>query len=403
MPGYYYATPLGHDLGGLARSMVGGDARQGQAGVMQSRQALIDQQAMNEVAERELLHKRGELVRAQITQEEQQTQGRSDLAGIFQLLPQAPLAATQPPPSAMPMPPAPEPVAADYSMGAPGLANAVGGYVPSVPIAPRTRAQLMADAYGQSVLAGPAHMTALPKAMLGFGGAMDASAPEGTPAPYGPGRLTSLSVGAGEPYNQTPLGFNAQETRKAGEAAARDRTQRRGQDVHAGTQVQIERDIKEPGRMERKEMTAAGKAGKDAKPKKLTDTQEARLAKDIEQEVRVQGVKITPQQSAQIVGTVRQRVAAGEPLIEVKADVLSSLVEETPGEKTWYGGKGKPTRTLKMPGQAASAPAAAAPAAPAAPKVDESGLRAKAQAAIKSGKNASAVAKRFKELTGKDL
>ncbi len=377
---YFFSTPIGKDLSGLARAMGGGLGAKtaGQLGVMESRQQLYDEQAANEVAERELWRQRVATERQKTRDLQDQAAAQSELANVFRLMPNAPMVAPPLPAEATPMPVAPAAVSADYNLGAPALPEAVGGYVPSVRVNPRTKQELAAEAYAQAVLAGHQTMGALPKMFLGYGGAMDATAPDLKNLPYGPARLTSLGVGAGEPYGQTPLGTAAHEQRLGGEAAQRDATVRRGQDVRDDT-ARRGQDVRAGTAVETTNIREAGKAARDAakpgggqKPLRMTVPQQQALGKKIEAQLAAQGVESTPQQRAGYVDAVVKRMAGGESYASAAADVVASMTEETaPAEKKWFG-KDKPaTRALVPPKLAADAPAqdtankpaAAAPAA----------------------------------------
>src|SRR4051812_25880409 len=132
MPGYYYSTPIGQGMSNLARAIGGAQGQAAQQGLMQARQGLVDQQAITEAAQQEMLRQHGNLYRRQAAAVDQSTGGARGLAEAFSMLPNAPLSPELAPYVEAATPPAPEPVAANYGLGAPSLPQAVGGYVPSV-------------------------------------------------------------------------------------------------------------------------------------------------------------------------------------------------------------------------------------------------------------------------------
>lgn len=395
MSGYYYATPIGRGMSNLAGAIAGGRSQAAQAGLLQARQELVDQQALTEEAQRAAQVQLGNVRRAQARAKEQEIQGATDLGSVFLGMQNAPLKVdtelVNQAYGQLPVPAAPEPMAADYGLGpapaapADGLAGAVAPYVPSVPVVPRTRQEMAAEAYAAASRAGPQMLWALPKAMLGYGGAMDATAPDPAAPPYGPERLTSFAVGAGEPFSQTPVGAREHEARLAAEAKARDETTRAGQKLAAQTNIQRE-NIREEGKVERGVGTGRGRGGK---PPKTTDAQEKQLDKDLENYLLDSNVKSTPQQRQKWIADVRDRVANGERFLDAKIEVMSGLLEEDqPAQKRWFG-KDKPaTMRLRTDGSAAPAAAPTAPkpaAAVSAPKAIDQAKANDVKARMKRG------------------
>jgi hypothetical protein len=372
MPGsYYFSTPIGQGMSNLAQAISSMPEREAKAGLLAQRQRLLDEQALNEVAQRDEIRSRTRYHDAQAAGVELTTEGKRRGGDAFVVHGttgnsggSVAETATAPSPTdlastilsdyggsdvrmarqAVPVMPAAVP-----SMAPAALRSAGGG-------ATGVTDALVRDLARYGMYAGMAPEKAL---QMYAGGRAGAASPDTDTA------FSYVAGGAGEDFGHTIRGTREAAAQKASQFEREQRMRKYEIDTRNATDIQrahIQADAPKRGK------------GKDGKPEELNE-KERDFAQRKFRERAIGAGKLQPGDELAVMKRISQRVQGGQDFVEAVTDTLDDAFTYTPGEDhTFWFDKDPKTEfnpayrkpasgTTGAPGPAASAPASVKPVA----------------------------------------
>jgi hypothetical protein len=380
MSSRYYETPIGAGMSNLAQAIGSIRGQNEQAGLLASRQALLDEQARTEVQQGINYREQAALNAAKAARERMYATGQQSLSDSFVLPPAAPpsysIAAGAALPTIEPVPSLADAVSSPIAPQVAAMPRPLGTAPAAIPAGPAPIGAL-ADALAPTPRGIPGQGTGMTPEMAARIAQASALMEKADPAkivqlyagsnlatqqPDADLAMSMIQSGAGEDFAHTIRGglatIDQKRTKAELDAAQRDlanyRTtdaNRYRTDVGSGDRRYGYDARSDDVRYRVNNAPSSGRGG-GGKTRELSTAQLKEIDNRLFEAAEESGVRLTPSARAQVTARIGERFASGELLPSVIESEAKNMVGDVvPGEKgSWPWSKDKPdTRKFKPP------------------------------------------------------